>query len=104
MKKAVDNKYTKNFLKEQAEKSDVVYFRTKTEFFMKAFWIVAVGVIFIVNFHLLDSAQLHSHFFSFVSGVFAIKGYQLVDPYLDVAEEAGLIVKKEEYEQQLQEE
>lgn len=98
MDEVVDNKYTKEMLESMAEGSDAVYHRTRTEFFMKLFWIIAVAVIFFVNFNALDPSQFSSHIVTFISGVMAVKGFQLIDPYLDTAEEAGLIVPEDDEE------
>lgn len=95
MEQVVDNKYTKEMLESIAEDSDAVYHRTRTEFFMKVFWIGAVAAIFFINYSALDPSQLSSHIVTFISGVMAVKGFQLIDPYLDTAEEAGLIIPEE---------
>lgn len=96
MEKVVDNKYTKKMLENVAEGGEAVYHRTTTEFFMKSFWVIAVGIIFGINYHVLNPADLSSHFVTFISGVMAVKGFQLVDPYLDVAEEAGLVISEDD--------
>lgn len=87
--KLVDNKHTEKLFENMAE-DGVVYSRYKVETYMKIFWIGAVAAIMGVNYQFVGSG-FSSYFISFISGVMAVKGYQLITPYVDAAERAGLV-------------
>jgi len=86
----VDNEHTRRVFRNMAE-DGVVYSRYKVESFMKIFWIAAVVAIFVSNYFLLNGSGFTSYAISFISGIMAIKGWQLITPYVNAAEEEGLV-------------
>ena len=104
LEKTVDNKTTRKFLKKMAEKDDAVYTRYQTEMFMRIFWVGAILLLFVVRFQLVNGCGIQSHFVTFIAGTLALAGYQLIDPFLDTAEECGLIIPEEELEDETESE
>lgn len=98
--KLVDNKPTRRLLESMAEGDEAIYPRYRTEMFMRGFWLVAVAAIFYTNYTMLDAAALTSHIVSFISGFFALKGWNIITPYMEMAEEAGLIIPEPEEEEE----
>lgn len=94
--KIVRNKALRRTLEKVAEGDEAVYPRYRTEMFMKLFWILAVAVIFYVNYTVLNPAAMSSHAVTFISGVLAIKGWQFIPAYMELGEEVGLIIPEEE--------
>lgn len=94
--KLVDNDIVRGTLKKAAEGDEAVYPRKRTEYFMRFFWILGAAGIFFLNFYLLNSSTLTAHIVSFIQGVMALKIWNIINPYMDLAEEVGLVIPEDE--------
>lgn len=100
MKKVVESDESRRVLRQMAgDYEEPVYEKESTMFFFKVFWIITVGILFLVHSHFLGSG-LTGHFVSFLTGVFGVKGFQTIEPFLDVAEEEGLVKSNSEKEEE----
>lgn len=88
--KVVDNEATRKILEEFSE-DDVVYPRSRTEFYFKLFWSIGSLVNFYIVYSFFGTSSLMHHFGSFILGVMAVKIYYLIPAYMDLAEEIGMV-------------
>ena len=94
--KVVDNKHTRKLFREMAADQDAVYHRYRTEIFFHVFWTLAIVSLVYVNVVALGQGDWVTYAITFIQGVFYLKGLQMINPFLDLAEEEGLIIEEEE--------
>lgn len=99
MEEAIDNEASKKLMRKLGGDEEAVYEKESTAMYMKMFWVAASLGLFYLNYNLFIAESLQGHFVSFVSGVMAIKGYQTVEPFLDLAEKEGLVYSREKREE-----
>lgn len=100
MKQAIESEASRKVLRQLAGDIDETFYeKSSVQFWFKGFWIIAVGVLFLLHYKLFGSG-LYGHFVSFITGVIGLIGWNTIEPFLDVAEEEGLVyTKKQEQEQ-----
>lgn len=99
--KVVENRVTENILKSADSENSQPLVKETVDAYFKFFWIVAVALNFVLLLQIFGSFQEYQGYLAmFVSGVFAIKGFQMVEPFLNKAEKEGLVKSREELEQE----
>lgn len=85
------NEALKNVMDNMATGNPEDYPKQKVKSWFQIIWIAVMPGLWFLNFHLLDASSFFAHFRSVAIFYVALKGWEYIPEFFDVAEEVGLV-------------